>query len=394
VIRARVVVPQLALAVTTLLLLVGADRVLGAFRPGLILGELLFPAGSSLTMTSPEFSYTAAINSLGFRDHEFPTSRTSVPRVLVIGDSFVFGWGVDLGQTWVKTVEATLQRPDSPLDVANLGKPGTGPREYAAVAERAIPLLHPDLVVIGLLEGDDLQQSYVNPVFDGIVRPASTVRSRVRERLFSVWPNLMALWRLRHTSVTPAWADSVGHLRSTYTPAEAARYNALAPDIRARYEAGQLNPGLLVLATKDPEYFSAMATPGSEALRKAVPALVEALERIRTVATADGAGVLVLSVPYRAYIGPPQQGNMARLGFTITPQMTDSFVAVEAGREAARRADVPFADVTRDFRAACRSTTCYFDYDDHFTAAGHRTFARLAAPLIAAALRARKGPTP
>src|SRR5262249_37045840 len=60
---------------------------------------LVLPPGSRVVYETEEFRFAAKINRLGFRGREFTVER--VPgrsRVLAIGDSFTYGWGVGLDQ--------------------------------------------------------------------------------------------------------------------------------------------------------------------------------------------------------------------------------------------------------------------------------------------------------
>ena len=78
--------------------------------------------------------------------------------MLAIGDSFTFGWGVSLEESWPKVLEATLRQAGVAVEVANLGFPGGSPVDYANIATRAVPALQPDLVLVAVLQGDDLGQ--------------------------------------------------------------------------------------------------------------------------------------------------------------------------------------------------------------------------------------------
>ena len=72
-----------------LLLTLLADRAVGVFieKPVDAAG-LIFPPGSLLTYRTPEFTFTAEIYRLGFRDRKFAVTRGAGTRVLAIGDSF------------------------------------------------------------------------------------------------------------------------------------------------------------------------------------------------------------------------------------------------------------------------------------------------------------------
>jgi lysophospholipase L1-like esterase len=62
------------------------------------------------------------INSQGLRDREFPPApppgRT---RILMLGDSLTFGWGVEGNQTYSKVLEAMLQKSGRDVEVINTG---------------------------------------------------------------------------------------------------------------------------------------------------------------------------------------------------------------------------------------------------------------------------------
>ena len=73
---------------------------------------------------SAEFSMVIDTNSLGLRDVEFP--RTKPPgtvRIIGLGDSFTFGAGVNLDQTYLKVLERRLnqQERNETIQVINAG---------------------------------------------------------------------------------------------------------------------------------------------------------------------------------------------------------------------------------------------------------------------------------
>jgi hypothetical protein len=144
---------------TALLAIVAVDRIAGfVVTSPTSTGGLIFHPRSTATYHTSEFNFTATTNALGFRDHEFAEPRTPACRVIAIGDSFTFGWGVSLDDSWPKALETGLRGAGIDVDVANLGFPGGSPIDYANIAARAVPTLKPDLVLVGVLQGDDLSQ--------------------------------------------------------------------------------------------------------------------------------------------------------------------------------------------------------------------------------------------
>jgi lysophospholipase L1-like esterase len=95
------------------------------------------------------------INSLGLRDREFPPApppgRT---RVMMLGDSLTFGWGVQGGQTYSKRVEDMLRKAGHDVEVINTGVGNYNTEmEVAYFLERGAKL-HPDYVVLNYFIND------------------------------------------------------------------------------------------------------------------------------------------------------------------------------------------------------------------------------------------------
>ncbi len=73
---------------------------------------------------SQEFTIAMVINSRRLRDREHRLAKpTGTYRVLALGDSFTFGWGVDVEETWWAEMERLIARRivPRPVEVINLG---------------------------------------------------------------------------------------------------------------------------------------------------------------------------------------------------------------------------------------------------------------------------------
>ncbi|MBI4882064.1 MAG: hypothetical protein HY812_20745 [Planctomycetes bacterium] len=92
-----------------------------------------------------------AANSLGFRDEE--TTQKKPPntfRIVVLGDSVTFGWGVEAAERFTDIVEAELaaRALSGPrIEILNLGVPGYEATHQAAVFEQKALALEPDAVL-------------------------------------------------------------------------------------------------------------------------------------------------------------------------------------------------------------------------------------------------------
>lgn len=95
------------------------------------------------------------INADGFRSPEFDTAKTGKKKVLLIGDSFVWG----LSSTPLKDSSfADILRNTGQYDVLNAGIPATDPAQYAELAKQYIPSVKPDYVFVFFFLGNDLME--------------------------------------------------------------------------------------------------------------------------------------------------------------------------------------------------------------------------------------------
>jgi hypothetical protein len=88
------------------------------------------------------------VNAQGFRGQDWPSDRTG--EVVTIGDSQVFGLGVDDDQTASSVLSALMKKP-----VINMGVPTYGPDEYLAMIDEAGKRKPTDVVVV-LNFGNDI----------------------------------------------------------------------------------------------------------------------------------------------------------------------------------------------------------------------------------------------
>lgn len=106
-----------------------------------------------------EVRFGFACNSQGFYDEEFYRKRPDeeIPRIVAIGDSFNVG---TVPHAWHFT---TICEDLLDVRVDNFGVPGIGPAEYVSLLVKEALPLDPDLILIGVFVGNDLN------VYDAVV---------------------------------------------------------------------------------------------------------------------------------------------------------------------------------------------------------------------------------
>lgn len=93
-------------------------------------------------------------NGDGFRGPEFSRRNRAVLRVVGIGDSSTFGWGVDPEYTYEELLARRLSTGGTRAEVFNLGMPGTTSRHGLGVLDHYAADLEPDVVVISFGAND------------------------------------------------------------------------------------------------------------------------------------------------------------------------------------------------------------------------------------------------
>lgn len=99
-----------------------------------------------------------SVNSVGLRDREVQVPKPpGTVRILAVGDSITFGYGVRLEDTYEKVLERELGRSAPPgrrYEVVNAGVEALDLDNYLAFLRLRAPDLQPDLVIVGIALND------------------------------------------------------------------------------------------------------------------------------------------------------------------------------------------------------------------------------------------------
>jgi lysophospholipase L1-like esterase len=374
---------------------------------------LLFPPRTTTRSVTTEFDYTASVNALGFRDRDFPVAKGPAYRILAIGDSYTYGWGVADDEPWPKVLERDLRRLEPRVEVANLGAPGASPTQYAETAERAVPLLRPDLVILCIVQGNDFGQMWweTQTVSDRLAMLggprdfARLARAKLERTLGAVlgrlYPNTMRVVRdraARRAAASPAVAArsdtiSIGEAQRTealaieasFNAEQHARYEKLDPEVKELFRNGKLNPASIYYGVKMPKYY-VLSEPdelNTRHGRAAVDRMAEDFARVRAVASRYGAKAIIVSGPFGPYVNERLCRAAARMGNVCEPSLLTTTAPDDVVRLAATKAGLPFFAVTEEFRRTAVREPLFFELDGHLNKAGQQRYGDLLAPIVA-----------
>jgi lysophospholipase L1-like esterase len=120
------------------------------YQPDEELGWVPRPNVNGLHTQRRSFDSRFTTNSLGFRGPEVRDRSDSIYRIVVLGDSFTWGFGVDDDETYAHYLGTLI----SGVEVVNLGVTGYGLRQIIGYYRRVGFDLRPDVVVLGLCLND------------------------------------------------------------------------------------------------------------------------------------------------------------------------------------------------------------------------------------------------
>jgi lysophospholipase L1-like esterase len=344
-------VKLLAIGVGTMALLLGGELVVRHWNPQEIdgwgerialtpdaqLGWKLKPSQTT-QLNWETYRYPMVANSLGFPGPEYPEAKPpNTFRILVTGDAFSTGDGVQPEQNWVRLLEKKLadqgstRQPDRKVEVLNFSMTGYGPDQYAEVVRTFAPKYKPDLIIV---------EHYVNDYQDVMM-----TNTEFQEAIGFGMPDpngLGTILKLKHLSL---------FLRNKV-------YSPIKEDL-----LGRPSP-LYGYELADFDRFKPAAPEAPTRLRKR-------LQEIQQVAQGLGAKVMLPMVPSAVQVcGPeqlpyyPKHLNLADFDFEL-PQRNSKAIAQEL--------KLPFIDLIPTLKSS--STCVYQPYNKHWLPTGHEVVA-------------------
>lgn len=287
-----------------------------------------------------EFTTAVEIDGAGLRGPEVGAEASGARRVLVLGDSFAFGVGARQEETYPTRLAIRLAAAGTPAEVLNAGVPGFGvPDEAAWFAAWGAPLA-PDLVVLTIFVGNDLQDAT-----PGLPRAMAVDGVLVIE---GESPGSLSRWLYYHSQLyvlikTSPAGDAVRRALGRRTPRDRAEVAAEM----TLYSDGPPSP---------------IERDGGAMTAAAIGDLV----------AHPGAGrVAAVLVPSLLQVDPVEW-RKTLAARRLDPRAHDAARPTKLLVDLCARHDVPVLDLSAPFAAAiARGERIYYPIDRHLTPAGY-----------------------
>jgi hypothetical protein len=305
-------------------------------------GTIVFQPHYRGRIVGPEFDVPLACNAGGFRERELESFAGRAP-VLVLGDSYMFGWGVRAEERVTDVLEHALAARGDSTRLANLAFPGYGTRNYADILEHVGAALRPRAALVGFFVGNDFLDDFnmvPDPEADAAAAEGQDARARIRRHE----ANRDVRSLLRRSRVVGLAVSTLCRAR----PFERVfRRMELGNDRIALYGSGD-----------DP------------LARSLYGGTYAAWDRLDLEARAHGIPLVAVLIPDHLQVLEP--GALAGLDMTRPQRLVTEHLA-ERG--------IAVVDLLEPLRSAPDARALYFKNDKHWTVAGHAFVASVLADL-------------
>jgi hypothetical protein len=302
-------------------------------------------------------------NRFGWRGPAYEPDQPKASRLLVLGDSFVWGFGVEEDQIFTRLLEG---RSRIPLEVVNMGVSGYGTDQELLAFRSSGSRWRPDRVVLTVTLYTDLYDN-VFAVRDGYPKPRFLLDPASGLKLTNVPVPPPKRWEAPEVAVRHSRARAAADLASgsavlSLVLEAASRY----PKVRVAFERQDILPPRL--GGYDWEYHLYRRVL-QEPEASAWSLLVALVRELRDAVEAQRASFAVFLVPSVVQVYPDLWESFARRaeGQALDPELPQRLVT-----ERLSALGITVIDPLPALRAAGRrNDRLYFPVNRHWTAAGH-----------------------
>ena len=324
--------------------------------------------------TSEEFDVTIRTNRFGLRgpDPVLPKPPGRM-RILMLGDSYTFGFPVRDEETFSHLIEAGLRERGYNVDVINGGVSGySSTLEYLSLRDQFLAF-EPDLVILWFDLGDVQEDAWYqkNLLYDEAGRIVRCDPRYVNGR-FAWWEwskEHLALAKYLDTRVvrTVQKLQVLGFARYLQIAMRGQRAKNVIAQLKAQERTERIGEYERFLLVRD------WAT--EEIVAPAWATTTGYLARIHELLRERSIPFMIGLYPYGMLVGPQQWAEGRTYWDFERGRTYDATLMLSLFERWAAEQEVPLINTFGRFREAAAREKLFYDWDGHFTPAGHHVAA-------------------
>ena len=337
---------------------------------------LIFEPNSNARYQTIEFNWVANINSLGLRDREINIEKGDKYRILCFGDSWTFGYGVNIENSWPKVLEQyLLTNGFENIEVINCGRPGQFTGTYKEYIEKIVPLLKPDLVLVGVLQLDDLAQLFTNKFIIEQSGPIETFtrkgKSVVIRYLKYSFKNFLSPSRM--IEITSNWKKTSTSRISDFKHWQKLRFSTFNDTVQSLFKSGNLAPSLLDYYINYPDRIAIFNNPNHPATRFSIQEMNRDFKEMRDICYKYNSSLIFINIPMNYFTGH----TVIRTPSDILNSYYQENNNIDSiYRSIASNNNLPYIELTKHFIGLQNKSEYLFKYDGHPNEKGYEEIAK------------------
>lgn len=342
--------------------------------------KLIFEPNSKARYQTIEFDFEANINSIGLRDKEINIKKGNNYRILCFGDSWTYGWGVNINDSWPKKLEKYLLASGyKNIEVINCGRPGLYTTKYKNYIDKYVPLLKPDLVLVGALQLDDLAQLFpnkfsMNQVYNnaGILKNiVQKIKSIILRYLKYSFSNILSLSTT--IEITSNWKEISTSMIEGFSYWQNIRFFTLNETVRSLFKSGNLDPGLLDWYINFPDRITIFNDPNHPATKYSIQEMTKDFELMSDICNKHNTDLIFINIPMNYFTGHVVIRTPSDI---LNPYFVKNNNIDPIYRSIANANNLPYIELTDHFIGLQNKSEYLYKYDGHPNEKGYKEIAK------------------
>ena len=309
---------------------------------------------------------TIDVSAQGLRDRDYGIKKEDEYRILMLGDSFVYGKGVEGHDTIPKQLERVCAKNQTDnISVINGGIEGYGPfQERHLLHEIGFPL-KPDMVVMSIFVGNDIEDTMREHNLQRKSLHAFFEQRHFLLRNRDKWNYALEYFLRRHWLTLPTCSRYLG------IPAEGSigallEGKAFPPEYHPLYGAENLGH-LPYLEPELKEWYPE--------LKQGLELMLEDVKQIQQDCQKRNIGFLVFTIPTQETVYDSIWNNL--IASSPYADLYERGKGIRVLREALEREEFPYIAVAESVMKSDQDINLYISYDGHLNKDGCRLVAEV-----------------
>lgn len=351
----------------TLLGIIGVDRLLNLALNRI--GYFQAMTAGRFAYASNEYSLVLDVSKDGLRGtRQLAPKPDGTIRLLALGDSFVFGAGVEDRDTWAVLLEGYLLSRGKNLELVNAGVPGVDPQRMGYICRAYADRYDVDGFIIGIYWDDFYQAAAFKQKNNLSVGRFLPTLSRLRQPVIGESGSSGLSFSQETRNMSSEWKADVAAALKRHPE----MLLTIGPQIRDDFINGRINPYMVYRAFTDPMFL--MYWLNQDFRAQTAAALIDELARIKRDCVKEKPALLVFFPP-GTWVNKKYHRFQQELGYQLNQEILSVQVDNELN-QIQNRLGWEIVNLLSEFRKdGCGD--CYFPYDGHLTAEGNRRVADL-----------------